>query len=67
MGEIQLSRWLFEADQECAARWAKRNHENSISSIFMESPHQVDMKSIVKCRKDFLWYFTTPKTYPVLL
>ena len=29
----------------------------------MESPHQVDMKNVVKCWKDFLWYFATLKTY----
>jgi hypothetical protein len=28
---------------------SKSYHENSISCIFLESPYQVDMKSIVKC------------------
>ena len=31
--------------------------------IFLQSPHQVDMKNVVKCWKDFLSYFTTLKTY----
>ena len=39
------------------------HHENSISSIFLESPDQVDMKNVVKCWKDFLSYFTTLETY----
>ena len=42
---------------------SKSHRENSISCIFLESPHQVDMKSIVKCWKEFLWYFATLKTY----
>ena len=29
----------------------------------MYSLHQVDIKSIVKCWKDFLWYFATLETY----
>ena len=33
---------------------SKSHRENSISSIFLESPHQVDMKNIVKCYKHFL-------------
>ena len=42
---------------------SKSHRENSISCIFLESPYQVNMKSIVKCWKDFLWYFATLKTY----
>ena len=44
-----------KAGQKCAARWAElavlfcRYRENSISFIFLESPHQVDMKNAVKC------------------
>ena len=33
------------------------NRENSISSIFLESSHQVDMKNVVKCSKHFFGYF----------
>ena len=42
---------------------SKSHRENSISSIFLESPDQVDMKKVVKCWKDFLFYFTTLETY----
>ena len=41
----------------------KRHRGNSISSIFLESPDQVEMKNIVKFWKDFLPYFTTLETY----
>ena len=33
---------------------SKRHHDNSISSIFLESPHQVDIKNVVKSSKHFL-------------
>ena len=42
---------------------SKSHRENSISFIFLESPHQVDMKNVAKCWKDFLSYFTTLETY----
>ena len=77
MEEIEFSRWLFEGRPRqgknvlpdglnwlCYFAGSSKSHrENSISCIFLESPHQVDMKSIVKCWKDFLWYFATLKTY----
>ena len=48
----------------CYFAGSPRSHrENSISLIFLESPHQVDMKNVVKCWKDFLSYFTTLETY----
>ena len=39
-----------------ALSWSalKSHRENSISSIFLESPHQVDMKNVVKSSKHFL-------------
>ena len=81
MEEIEFSRWLFEGRPRqgknvlpdglnwlCYFASSSKSHcENSISCIFLESPHQVDMKSIVKCWKDFLWYFSTLKTYRDLL
>ena len=36
--------------------------ENSISCVFLESPHQVDMKNVVKCYKHFVCYFHALKT-----
>ena len=37
--------------------------ENSISFIFLESPHQVDMNNIVKFSKHFFGYFNTSETH----
>ena len=81
MEEIEFSLCLFEGrprqgknllpvglNWPCYFAGSSKSHpENSISCIFLESPHQVDMKSIVKCWKDFLWYFATLKTYRELL
>ena len=79
MEEIEFSRWLFESrlrqgknklpdglNQLCYFAGSSKSHrENSISCIFLESPHQVDMKNVVNCWKDFLQYFATLKTYRV--
>ena len=76
MEEIELSRWLFEGRLRqgknvlpdglnwlCYFAGSSKSHrENSISFIFLESPHQVGMKNVVKCWKDFLSYFTTLET-----
>ena len=78
--EIEFSRWLFEdrlrqsknvlpdgLNWLCYFAGSSKSHrENSISFIFLESPHQVDMKNVVKCWKDFLSYFTTLETYRAL-
>ena len=37
--------------------------ENSISSLCLESPHQVDMKNVVKSSKHFFEYFNTLETH----
>ena len=39
-----------------AGSW-KSHRENSISFIFLEFPHQVEMKNVVKSSKHFLGYF----------
>ena len=39
------------------------NRENSISFIFLVSPHQVDMKNVVKSSKHFFGYFNTLETH----
>ena len=31
--------------------------------IFLQSPHQVDMKNVVECEKEFFAYFNALKTY----
>ena len=36
-----------------------------LAAYFLQSPHQVDIKNLVKCLKDFLRYSTTLKTYRV--
>ena len=73
MEEIEFSRWLFEGRlrqgknvQPDGLNWlcyfagSSKNHcENSISCIFLESPHQVDMKNVVKSSKHFIRYFNT--------
>ena len=72
--EIEFSRWMAfwgqtKAVQKCAPRWAefagssKSHRENSISFIFLESPHQGDMKNIVKSFKHFYGYFNTLETH----
>ena len=46
---------------------SKSHREISISCIFLQTPHQVDMKNVVKWWKDFVLYFTTLETYRALL
>ena len=79
MEEIEFSRWLFEGRLRqgknvlpdglnwlCYFAGCSKSHcENSISFIILESTHQVDMKNVAKCWKDFLPYFTTLETYRV--
>ena len=76
MKEIEFSRWLFQLPANensqfspsgstllpCLSLPSKRHRENSISSIFLESPHQVDMKNVVKSSKHFFGYFNTLET-----
>ena len=47
--------------------WEKLNshNENSISSIFLESP-QVDIKNVVKSSKHFFGYFNTIETHSTM-
>ena len=77
MEEIELSRWLFEGRLRQGKNvlpdglnWlcyfagsSKIHRKNSISFIFLESPHQVDMKNIVKSSKHFFGYFNTLETH----
>ena len=35
---------------------SKNHHEILISCLFSQFPHQVNMKNVFKCWKDFLWY-----------
>ena len=77
MKEIEFSRWLFELPAKqhsqfrpsgstflpCLGLPSKSHRENSISSMLLESPHQVDMKNVVKCQKHFFGYFNALKTH----
>ena len=77
MEEIEFSQWIYEGRLRQGKNvlpdvlnWlcyfagsSKSHHENSISFIFLESPHQIDMKNVVEYWKDFLSYFTALKTY----
>ena len=77
MEEIEFSRWLFESRLRrgtnvlpdglnllCYFAGSSRSqHENSISFIFLESSHQVDMKKVVKSSKHFFRYFNTLETH----
>jgi hypothetical protein len=47
----------------CLGLPSKSHRDNSISSIFLESPHQVDMKNVVKAFKHFFGYFNTLETH----
>ena len=38
----------------------------ALRHIFLESPHQVDMKNIAKCYKHFFGYFNALKTHGAL-
>ena len=81
MEKIEFSRWLFEGRLRQGKNmlpdglnWlcyfagnSKSHRENSISFIFLESPHQVDMKNVVKCQKHFIGYFNALKTHGVWL
>ena len=74
MEEIEFSRWLFDGRLRQGKNvlpdglnWlcylagnSKSHRENSISFIFLECPHQVNMKNIVKC------YFNALKTHGVV-
>ena len=77
MEEIELSQWLFEGRLKQGKNvlpdglnWlcyfagsSKSHHENSISFIFLEFPHQVGMKNVVKSSKHFFGYFNTLETH----
>ena len=78
--KIEFSQWFLSYLQNrttnsahgrtfspCLSLLLKSHRENSISSIFLESPYQIDMKIFVKCWKDFLFYFTTLETNRVCL
>ena len=75
MKETEFSRWLFELPAKqhsqfspsgstflpCLSLPSKSHRENSISSIFLEPPQQVDMKNVVRSSKHFFGYFNTLK------
>ena len=77
MEEFEFSWWLFEGRLRqgknvlpgglswlCNFAGSSKSHrENSISFIFSESPHQVDMNNVVKSSNYFFGYFNTLETH----
>jgi hypothetical protein len=80
MEEIELSWWLFVGRlRQCknvlpdGLNWlcyfagsSKSHRENSISFIFLDFPHQVDMKNVVQSSKHFFGYLNTLETHSAL-
>ena len=44
----------------------KKSHRDFFFCMFLQSPHQVDMKIDVECRKDFFAYFNALETRGVV-
>ena len=77
MQEIEFSQWLFELPAKWHSQFSpsgsiflhrlslpsKSHRENSISSIFLESCHQVNMRNVVKSSKHFFGYFNTQEIH----
>ena len=77
MEEIEFSQQLFECRLSQGKNvlpdglnWLcyfadslKCHRENSISFIFLEYPHQVDTKNVVKSSEHFFQYFNTKCVY----
>ena len=77
MEEIKFLQWLFEGRLRqgknvlpdglnwlCYFAGSSKSHcENSSSFIFLESPHQVNMKNVVKCSIHSFGYFNTLETH----
>ena len=78
MEEIEFSRRLFEGRLRqgknvlpdglnwlCFFAGSSKSHpsENSISFIFLESPHQLDMKNDVKSSKHFFGHVNNLETH----
>ena len=77
--KIQKTLYIKKQDSKAfkSHRWAelavlfagssKSHRDNSISFIFLESPHQVDLKNVVKSSKHFCVYFNTLTTHNDLM
>ena len=75
MEEIEFSRWLFEGRLRQGknvlpdglnwlryfAGTSKSHRQNSISFIFLESSHQVDMKNVAKNLQTLFWVFQSSR------
>ena len=40
----------------------KKSHREKKNCIFLQSPHQVDMKNVVECQKEVFAYFNALET-----
>ena len=65
VGQLNSARPSDSTFLPCLSLPSKSHRENSISSIFLESPHQVDMKNVVKFSKRFFGCFNTLETHSV--
>ena len=54
----------------CISEWImwiiSKSHHDFYIYIYLKSIHQVDMKNVVKCYKQFFCYFNTLKTHCVM-
>ena len=76
MEEIEFSWWFFEGRLRqgknvlpdrlnwlCYFAGSSKSHcENLISFIFLQSPHQADVKNVIKSYKHFFGYFNSLET-----
>jgi hypothetical protein len=81
MKEIEFSWWFLAGrlrqgknEMQYGLSWlcylvgsSKSHRENSISFLFLESSHQVDVKNIVKFSKHFFGYFNNLETHSDLV
>ena len=44
---------------------SKGHHEKISFCTFLQTPHQVDMKNVVECWKEFVAYFNALETHSV--
>ena len=46
----------------CISKWIKWIFKKK-RYFFFQSPHQVDMKNVIECPREFLAYFSALETY----
>ena len=48
-------------------KWIKKKANVKKKVIVFQSPHQVDMKNVVECPREFFAYFNALETYSVAI